>query len=178
LPYIAFVSKDGGPLPEYFHRDYVYRKDQAWLDLEKGAPEAGLIRFGAGNLLTVTPGIAADLQQQLLSTDQPGDYLALQFTFPVDLDLKKQLETAGVVFGDPLNSLSFYAKIPASAVTAVTQAIDQGKINFVGQVPPAFQISEGLQAQLDALGDLETAVPVTVQLFEPPTESQLANSAN
>jgi hypothetical protein len=148
--------------------------DQAWLDLEKGAPEAGLIRFGAGNLLTVTPGIAADLQQQLLSTDQPGDYLALQFTFPVDLDLKKQLETAGVVFGDPLNSLSFYAKIPASAATAVIQAVDQGKINFVGQVPPAFQISEGLQAQLDALSDLETAVPVTVQLFESPTESQLA----
>ena len=26
LPYIAFVSKDGGPLPKYFHRTYVYRK--------------------------------------------------------------------------------------------------------------------------------------------------------
>jgi hypothetical protein len=148
--------------------------DQPWLDAEKGAPDADVIRFGSANLLTVTPGITADLQQQLLRTDEATEYLALQFTFPVDLDLKKQLEGAGVVFGDPLNSLSFYAKIPARAVTAVTQAVDQGQINFVGQVPPTFQISEGLQAQLDGLAEADTAVPVTVQLFEPPTESQLA----
>jgi serine protease AprX len=146
----------------------------ALLDPEKGAPEAGVIRFSAANLLTVTPGITAHLQQQLLSSDQPTEYLALQFTFPVELDLKEQLEAEGVVFGDPLNSLSFYAKIPARAATAVLQAIDQGQIYFVGQVPPALQISEGLQAQLDALNNPETAVAVTVQLFEPPTENQLA----
>jgi hypothetical protein len=146
----------------------------ALLDPEKGVPEAGVIRFGSGNLLIVTPGIAAVLQQQLLSTDQPTEYLALQFTFPVDLDLKKQLEAEGVVFGDPLNSLSFYAKIPARAATAVLQAVDQGQINFVGKVPPTYQISERLQAQIDSLNEPETAVPVTVQLFEPPTERQLA----
>lgn len=148
--------------------------EQPWIDAEKSAPESNVIRFGSANLLTVTPGITADLRQQLSTTDQPAEYLVLQFTFPVDLALKKQLEDVGVVFGDPLNSLSFYAKIPARAATAVIQAIDQGKINFVGQVPPTFQISERLQAQIELLNDMETAVPVTVQLFEPPTERQLA----
>ncbi|MBK8985834.1 MAG: S8 family serine peptidase [Chloroflexi bacterium] len=154
-----------------------YTDAQVWPDDEKAPPDASFIRFGANNLLAVTPGLATDLQQRLLTADAPSEYLALQFTYPVDLILKEQLSAQGVVFGDPLNSLSFYAKIPAAAVTAVTNAITQGKINFVGQVPPAYQISEGLQTQLNALDAPETAVPITVQLFEAPTETQLAEFA-
>lgn len=145
-----------------------------WSDEEKAPPDASFIRFGPGNLLTVTPGIDASLSQRLAEADAPSEYLALQFSYPVDLKLKEELIASGVVFGDPLDRLSFYAKIPAAALTAVTQAIAQGKINFVGQVPPAFQISAGLQAQIDELSGLETAVAVTVQLFAPPTAAQLA----
>lgn len=143
-------------------------------DEEKAPPDASFIRFGSGNLLTVTPGIEAGLSQQLAEADVPAEYLALQFTYPVDLELKEALMAKGVVFGDPLDRLSFYAKIPAEALTAVTEAIAQGKINFIGQVPPAFQISAGLLAEINALSGPETAVAVTVQLFEPPTEAQLA----
>ncbi len=145
------------------------------LEPEKEAPQSEFIRFGANNLLVATPGMAAGLRQQLEAADFPAEYLAVQFAYPVDIALKEELAARGVVFGDPLDRLSFYAKIPAEAVTAVAEAIAQGKISFVGQVPPAFQISEGLQAEINGLNGAETAVAVTVQFFEPPTEAQLAD---
>jgi hypothetical protein len=155
---------------------------QVWPKDEKAWPDSSFIRFGANNLLTVTPGLAPDLQQRMLTAEAvdgaPAEYLALQFTYPVDMALKEALIAQGVVFGDPLDSLSFYAKIPGQAITAVTDAIAQGKINFVGQVPPAYQISEGLQTQINSLTAGETAVPVTVQLFETPSEAQIAELAS
>jgi hypothetical protein len=144
-----------------------------WPDEEKERPDASFIRFGTNNLLTATPGMESALSQQIAEADAPAEYLALQFTYPVDIQLKEELASRGVVFGDPLDRLSFYAKIPAEALTAVSEAIVQGKINFVGQVPPAFKISEGLLAEINRLNG-ETAVAVTLQLFEPPTEAQLA----
>ncbi|MFO7539366.1 MAG: S8 family serine peptidase, partial [Chloroflexota bacterium] len=146
-----------------------------WIDPEKGVPESGFIRFGANNLLTVTPGMADGLRQQLQEAEVATDYLAMQFAYPLDMDLKEGLAARGVVFGDPLDRLSFYVKISSGSVTAVVDAINQNKITFVGQVPPLFQISEGLQAEMNALPDPETAVAVTVQLFEPPTPTQLAD---
>jgi hypothetical protein len=142
---------------------------------EKATPQSDVIRFGAHNMLAVTPGMAAGLRQQLEAADPPAEYLAVQFAYPVDIAMKEELAARGVVFGDPLDPLSFYAKIPAEAVTAVTEAIAQGNINFVGQVPPPFQISEGLQAEINGLNGAETAVAVTVQFFEPPTEAHLAD---
>lgn len=135
--------------------------------------DPSVIRFGAQNILIVTPGMAANLRQQLAAAPAPTEYLAMQFTYPVDLALIESLQAQGVVFGDPLDKLSFFAKIPAAAVTAVTAAIDQGKINFVGQVPAAFHITDGLQARLNSLADPEAHVAVTLQLFETPTDAQL-----
>ncbi|MBK7915189.1 MAG: S8 family serine peptidase [Chloroflexi bacterium] len=136
--------------------------------------DPSVIHFGAQNILVVTPGMAADLRQQLAAAPAPTEYLAVQFTYPVDLALIESLQAQGVVFGDPLDKLSLYAKIPAEAVTAVSAAIDQGKINFVGQVPAAFHITDGLQARLNSLADPDASVAVTVQLFETPTDTQLA----
>ena len=137
--------------------------------------DPGVIRFGANNALQVTPGMAPALRQQLAAAEAPAEYLVLQFSYPVDIALKDALAAQGVVFGDPLDKLSFYAKIPGGAVTAVSEAIDRGQINFVGQVPAAFHISDGVQARLNALASQDAELPVTVQLFEAPTEAQLAD---
>jgi len=136
--------------------------------------DPAVIAFGRSHQLQVTPGMAPALQQRLASAAAPDEYLVLQFTYPVDIQLKDALAAQGVVFADPLDKLSFYAKVPAAAVTAVSQAIDQGKINFVGQVPPAFHLSDGLQARLDSLSAEDAGLAVTVQLFETPTPAQLA----
>ncbi|MCB8984659.1 MAG: S8 family serine peptidase [Ardenticatenaceae bacterium] len=140
--------------------------------------DASVIRFGTNNALQVTPGMNAALREKLATAGAPAEYLVLQFTYPVDIALKEALVAQGVVFGDPLDKLSFYAKIPGGAVTAVSRAIDQGKINFVGQVPAAFHIGDGVQAQLNATASLDAGIPVTVQLFEAPSEAQLADLGN
>lgn len=135
--------------------------------------DPSLIGFGADRALPAAPGLDPALRQRLAEGEAAGEYLALQFAYPVDLDLKAALAAQGVVFGDPLDKLSFYARIPAAAVTAVSEAIDQGQITFVGQVPPAFHVSDGLLAQLNAAAP-EALLAVTVQLFETPTADQLA----
>jgi hypothetical protein len=139
---------------------------------DKAPPDASFIRFGSRQDLATTPEAMLDLAEARLATGASPEYLAVQFSYPVDLALMEALALQGVVFGDPLDRLSFYAKIPAGAVAAVAQAIEQGKISFVGQVPPAFQVSEGLQAQLSSAGP-GSAVAVTVQLFEAPTPELL-----
>ncbi len=138
--------------------------------------DPSVIRFGPNNVLTITPGMAPELRQHLATAVAPTEYLALQFTYPVDIALKDDLAAQGVVFGDPLDKLSFYAQIPAAAVTAVSAAIDQGKIHFVGQVPAAFHIMDGLQAQLNAAAP-DAPLAVTVQLFATPSEAQLTEIA-
>jgi len=138
--------------------------------------DPSVIRFGAHNALQVTPGMAAELRQQAAAA-APAEYLVVQFTYPVDIALKETLAAQGVVFGDPLDKLSFYAKIPGEAVTAVATAVDRGQINFVGRVPAAFHISDGVQARLNAAASPEAGIPVTVQLFEAPNEAQLAELA-
>lgn len=145
----------------------------AWEADDKPAIDPSFIRFGAHNLLTVSPGMDAGLGDQLMADGIPSQYLALQFSYPVDIELKDELAALGVIFGDPLDRLSFYAKIPPQAFQAVDQAMQQGKINFIGQVPPAFQISEGMQSQINSLASGDMSVAVTVQLFEAPTETQL-----
>ncbi len=140
--------------------------------------DPSVIAFGATHVLQVTPGLAPTLHQRLAAADTPAEYLVLQFTYPVDIELKNALAAQGVVFGDPLDKLSFYAKIPARAVTAVSNAIDKGKINFVGQVPPAFHLSDSLQVRMNTLTSLAASLPVTVQFFEMPTDAQLADLQN
>jgi hypothetical protein len=143
-------------------------------DPEKPLPSTDFIRFGRDHLLQVTPGVADVLTDLTTEAESPIEYLALQFTFPVDLVLKAELAERGVVFGDPLDGLSFYVKIPAQAVPAVYQGVETGKINFVGRVPPEFQISHGLREQLVDLAGRNELVAVTVQLFEAPDDRRLA----
>jgi subtilisin family serine protease len=136
------------------------------------------IRFGSGFDYFVEPGLAPGLNEQLAKPAISGTsgkaeipYVVIQFNFPVDLGVKSQLEQNGVVFGDPIDKLSFYAKIPPSALPAVTRAIDAGQVHFVGASPPEARVAHSLKLKI-----IETpheTLPITVQLFESPTSEQL-----
>lgn len=136
------------------------------------------IRFGSNYEFVVEPGIAPELYQQLsngtssgTSDDALTPYIVIQFKFPVDLETKKQLEQKGVVFGDPIDKLSFYAKIPPQALPEMSQAVDKNKVNFVGPTPPESRVAETLKVQ--ALATPDEALRITAQLFETPTPEQI-----
>ncbi|MEM7343416.1 MAG: S8 family serine peptidase [Chloroflexota bacterium] len=136
------------------------------------------IRFGSNYEFVVEPGIALDVHEAL-SSDNPlnsannrgAPYVVMQFNFPVDLALKADLEQKGVTFGDPIDKLSFYAKVPSHTLSDVNQAMAQEKINFVGAAPPEARIADALRTQIQEPSD-ET-IWVTVQLFEAPTPEQI-----
>jgi hypothetical protein len=136
------------------------------------------IRFGSNYEFVVEPGIAPEVYQQLSNATTSGTsgdaltpYVVIQFNFPVDLKTKNQLEQKGVVFGDPIDKLSFYAKIPLQALPEMNQAIDKGKVNFVGTAPPESRVADMLKVQ--ALEAPNKVLLVTVQLFETPTPEQI-----
>jgi subtilisin family serine protease len=146
---------------------------------EGGDIDPSRIRFGSNYEFVVEPGIAPEVYEKLSNATTPSGtsgnavtpYIVIQFNFPVDLETKNQLAQKGVVFGDPIDKLSFYAKIPPQALPEVNQAIDEGKVNFVGTTPPESRVADTLKAQT-----LETAnkvLLVTVQLFETPTPEQI-----
>jgi hypothetical protein len=136
------------------------------------------IRFGSGYEFSVEPGLAPQISEQLAqaaiagaSGDAEIPYVVLQFNFPVDLGAKSQLEQNGVVFGDPIDKLSFYAKIPPPALPEVTRSLDAGKVNFVGAPPPEARVAEPLKVKISQMP--HETLPIIVQLFESPTPAQL-----
>lgn len=140
--------------------------------------DPGRIRFGSSYELTVEPGLAPELSEQLAQAALSGasgraelPYMIIQFNFPVDGGAKSQLEQQGVVFGDPIDKLAAYAKIPPSALPAVTQAIDAGQVHFVGASPPEARVAEPLKAKINERP--QATLPIVVQLFESPTPAQL-----
>ncbi|GIK40877.1 MAG: hypothetical protein BroJett011_47100 [Chloroflexota bacterium] len=140
--------------------------------------DPGRIRFGSGFDLIVTPGLAPDMRAQLA---QPAisaasgmveiPYVAVQFNYPVDLGAKSQLEQQGVVFGDPIDKLSVYAKIPPAALPEVTRLIEAGKLHFVGLPPAEARVAEPLKAKI--IEKPQETLAITVQLFESPKPEQL-----
>ena len=145
-----------------------------WIDPDKLVPMTNSIRFGSGQLLELVPGLAAELEHRIRSGDVAGEYLALRFNFPVDLTIKDDLMDHGVTFADPLDRLSFFARIPPEALSRVRAAIAVGKIFSVAAIPPELRISERLQAVMATESRIDGEIAVTVQLFELPSESQLA----
>jgi serine protease AprX len=152
---------------------------QSAIELKEGSDiDAGRIRFGSGYEFLVTPGFAPDVYQQLSAMASAGTagsagmpYVIIQFNFPVDLVTKSQLEQKGVVFGDPIDKLSFYAKIPPAALPEVNQTIGAGKVNFVGTTPPEARLAGELKAKmLTAPGE---TLPIIIQLFEAATPEQV-----
>ncbi len=140
--------------------------------------DPGRIRFGSGFDLMVTPGLAPDMRAQLA---QPAisaasgiveiPYVVVQFNYPVDLGAKSQLEQQGVVFGDPIDKLSVYAKIPPAALPEVTRLIEAGKLHFVGLPPAEARVAEPLKAKI--IEKPQETLAITVQLFESPKPEQL-----
>lgn len=152
---------------------------QSATNLKPGSDiDPGRIRFGSEYEFLVTPGFAPDVYQQLSDMVTAGasgstavPYVIIQFNFPVDLATKSRLEQKGVVFGDPIDKLSFYARIPPAALAEVSRAIDTGKVNFVGTTPPEARLAGGLEARM--LKTPDETLPVTVQLFEAATPEQI-----
>jgi hypothetical protein len=136
------------------------------------------IRFGSDYQFSVEPGLAPEISKQLARVALSGasdgtelPYVVIQFNFPVDLEAKRQLEQNGVVFGDPIDKLSFYAKISPAALPAVTRLIDAGQVHFVGTPPPETRLAEPLKAKI--IASPQEILAITVQLFESPTPVQL-----
>ncbi|MFN8453728.1 MAG: S8 family serine peptidase [Anaerolineae bacterium] len=136
------------------------------------------IRFGSGFDLMVTPGLAPAVSEQLSQAalaDPSGSaelpYLVIQFNFPVDMAAKNQLEQQGVVFDDPIDKLSVYAKIPPAALPSIMQMINTSKVHFVGVAPAEARVADPLKAKINERR--QETLPIIVQLFESPTPEQL-----
>jgi len=147
--------------------------EPGWRDPDKAPPTMDSIHFGPGRIMDTPRGLAADLAGQLSAGRAADEYLAVQFAYPVDLDLKTRLEARGVVFGDPLDPLSFYARIPPGALDALTAALDAGSIHHVGRIPAEWRLSVALAEQVEARLADDARVEVTVQLFEALTAARL-----
>jgi hypothetical protein len=152
---------------------------QSATELKPGSDiDPNRIRFGSGFDLMVTPGLAPAVSEQLSQAALSGasgsielPYVVIQFNFPVDLAAKNQLAQSGVIFGDPIDKLSLYAKIPPSALPEVTRLINAGKLHFVGVAPAEARVADDLKAKINEKP--QETLSIIAQLFENPTSVQL-----
>lgn len=176
--HLGYDRDSGGFLDDpTITRSAVQVTGQSWVELKPGSDiDPSRIQFGSGYQFQVQPGLAAELSGQLAMAAAPGaagdvPYVVIQFNYPVDLGAISQLEQNGVVFGDPIDKLSFYAKVPPSALPVVMRMIEAGQVHFVGAVPGEARVAEPLKAKIAATP--HEMLPVTVQLFESPTPERL-----